>query len=470
VILAPNELIVDNFAGGGGASTGIFQALGRSPDIAVNHNPEAMMMHLANHPDSLHYCEDVWNVDPVEACGGRPVGLLWLSPDCTHFSKAKGGKPVSKRVRGLAWIAVKWAKQVRPKLICLENVEEFREWGPVVDGQPCPDRKGKHFDAFVNALRRMKYDVQFRELRACDYGAPTTRKRLFLIARCDGEPIEWPVKTHGPGLIPFRTAASCIDWTIPTRSIFDRERPLADATLRRIAHGVMKYVVNTKHPYIVPNPPRVPILINTRNGERHGRHGEQAPRVLDIGKPMNTITALGSQGALVTAFLAKHNGIGAKMVVGQSLTEPTHTITGTDQKALVAAQLVKAQVADPLRAGTVYAFLVKFYGSSTTQQQGLEEPLHTITAKERFALVIVDGEEYVITDIGMRMLAPRELYKAQGFPDDYIIGDDPAQGLILPKSAQVRMCGNSVCPPVARAIVEANCDALVASECQEEAA
>jgi site-specific DNA-cytosine methylase len=333
------ELIVDNFAGGGGASTGIKLAIGRDVDVAVNHDEEAVLMHLANHPNTQHYCEDVWNVDPKAACGGQPVGLAWFSPDCKHFSKAKGTKPVSKNVRGLAWLAVKWAKAVKPRIIMLENVEEFVTWGPLgPDQRPCPKRKGQTFARWVSELKRLGYVVSWRELRACDFGAPTIRKRLFLVARCDGKPIQWPKPTHGPGLIPYRTAADCIDWSIPCPSIFDRERPLAENTMRRIARGVMKYVVNAPKPFIVPvthstqsnvhpidEPMRtvttakggelalvVPTLVQTGYGERAG----QAPRALDIGKPLGTIVGNGKH-ALVAAFLAKHNGIGAKQVIGQ---------------------------------------------------------------------------------------------------------------------------------------------------------
>lgn len=493
------EIIVDNFAGGGGASTGIELALGRRVDIAINHDPEAVAMHTANHPETRHFCESVWEVDPSEVTQGRPVGLVWLSPDCKHFSKAKGGKPVEKKIRGLAWVAVRWAAVAKPRVIMLENVEEFITWGPLgKDGRPCPKNKGREFAAFTNALRRHGYAVEWRELRACDYGAPTIRKRLFLIARRDGQPIVWPAPTHGDPkseavkhkrLKPWRTAAECIDWSIPCPSIFERARPLAEATCRRIAKGIMRYVVEAAEPFIV----------NTRNGERAG----QAPRTRSVGEPFWTVTAQGSQHALVapvltehanassprcmpvdeplrticaqtkgghhalvTVFMAKHYG----GVVGHGLHgEPMHTVTSTDHNSLVTSNLIKMRgdnvgqpTDDPLQTisaqGThfaeVRAFLVKYYG--TDQDPRLDEPLHTVTTKDRYGLVTVAGEEYQIADIGMRMLAPRELYRAQGFPEDYIIGDDPAQGLELTKTAQVRMCGNSVSPPVAAAIVLAN--------------
>lgn len=533
--LSLDELIVDNFAGGGGASTGIEQAIGRSPDIAINHDPEAIAMHAINHPSTVHYTEDVWKIDPVEVCKGRPVGLAWFSPDCKHHSKAKGGKPRDDRVRGLAWVAIHWAKAVRPRVICLENVEEFAHWGPLLDdGRPCPMRKGLTFRRWLGCLRNLGYDVDWREMRACDFGAPTTRKRLFLVARCDGQPIVWPDPSHGRGRSPYRTAAECIDWSIPCPSIFERSKPLAENTQRRIATGIMRYVLNNPRPFIVPvthqgdarvhsidepfrtvtgaqrgelalitpfvagidnksskkgdwagdDPLRTitaenrfaivaPTLISTRNGERDG----QEPRARPVEQPFLTVTAQGSQGALVAAFLAKHNGIGDKMVVGQSLGEPTHTITATDQKAIVTSQIVKLKgtsdahinasakpsnaapldtiAAEGTHFAEVRAFLIKFYRDGG-QWAGCDEPMHTISTKDRMGLVTVtiEGEEYAIVDIGMRMLTPRELYRAQGFPEHYII-DATFDGTPLTKTAQVRMCGNSVAPPNARALVEA---------------
>ena len=463
------ELIIDNFAGGGGASTGIEMALGRRVDVAINHDPEAVSMHLANHPETRHYCESVWEVNPREIAAGRPVGLVWLSPDCKHFSKAKGGQPVEKKIRGLAWVALRWAATVQPRVIMLENVEEFVTWGPLAEGpdgkmRPCPKNKGREFNAFTNALRRHGYAVEWRELRACDFGAPTIRKRLFLIARRDGQPISWPTPTHGRPdhpdvragrLKPWRTAAECLDFSLLCPSIFERSRPLADATCRRIAKGIMRYVVNAEEPFIV----------NTRNGERQG----QTPRVRGIHEPAWTITAQGSQGAIVTAFLAKHYG----GVVGYGLQgEPLHTVTSSDHHSLITSNLIKLRNnctgqdnREPLHTITghgehfaeVRAFLIKYYGAD--QDPRLEEPLHTITTRDRFGLVTVAGEDYAIADIGLRMLAPAELYRAQGFPADYIIewGID-ASGARAPltKTAQVRMCGNSVCPPLAAALVRAN--------------
>ena len=259
-----HELVVDLFAGGGGASTGIEQAIGRHVDVAVNHDREAISLHTANHPQTRHFCSDVFEVDPLTVTDGQPVGLLWASPDCKHFSKAKGGKPVSKKIRSLAWVVIKWAKAVQPRVICLENVEEFQTWGPLAaDGRPCPQRKGKTFALWVAQLRNLGYAVEWRELRACDYGAPTIRKRLFLVARRDGQPITWPSPTHAqpdakgkapPGLKPWRTAADCIDWSIPAPSIFNRARPLADATCRRIAKGIVRYVYQAAQPFVAPFP------------------------------------------------------------------------------------------------------------------------------------------------------------------------------------------------------------------------
>lgn len=492
------ELIVDLFAGGGGASTGIERATGRHVDIAINHDPEAVSLHEANHPQTRHFVSDVFEVDPRAVTDGRPVGLLWASPDCKHFSKAKGGKPVSKKVRSLAWVVVKWARLVRPRVIHLENVEEFQTWGPLAhDGRPCPQRKGLTFRRWVRELQREGYAVEWRELRACDYGAPTTRKRLFLIARRDGRPIVWPNPTHGAGLKPYRTAAECIDWTIPAPSIFGRARPLADNTLRRIARGVMRYVVNSTQPFVVRmghtghgdagkahsiSEPlstitskaehllAVPTLVQTGYGERPG----QAPRSLDLHAPLGTVVGGGQKHALVAAFLAKHYG--GNETPGTALDRPVDTITTVDHHALVASSLVKLRgtssavpVDEPLHTvsaqgqhhAEVRALLIKFYG--TDQDPRLDTPLHTITTKDRFGLVVVKGEVYEIADIGMRMLDPRELYRAQGFPESYAI-DRGADGRPLSKAAQVRMCGNSVCPPIAEALVKANYAELVNME------
>jgi len=424
-----NEIIVDNFAGGGGASTGIELALGRSPNIAVNHDPEALCMHEANHPETMHLCGDVWDVDPVAVCGGRPVGLGWFSPDCKHFSKAKGKSVArSKKIRGLAWVVIRWARAVRPRVIILENVEEFQTWGPLDEnGIPDPAKKGLTFRRWLGELKACGYEVELRELRACDYGAPTTRKRLFVIARCDGQPIVWPAATHGPALAPYRTAAECIDWSLPCPSIFDRARPLADNTMRRIARGIQRFVTGEAPPFIVGDAAHA--LVQTGYGERPG----QTPRALDLGKPMGTIVAGGAKQALVAAFLAKHYG--GNETPGSSLEKPFDTITCKDHHGLVAA------------------FLTKYYGES--HGQAVDTPLHTVTTLPRFGLVTVRGERYRIVDIGMRMLTPRELFRGQGFPDTYVI-DPVFRGKRMTATAQVRMCGNSVSPVVARALVAAN--------------
>lgn len=562
--IGPHELIIDNFAGGG-ASLGIGLALGRSPDIAINHDAEAIAMHAANHPETKHYCEDVWDVDPVEACDGRPVGLAWFSPDCKHFSKAKGGKPVSKKIRGLAWVTIRWAKAVKPRVIILENVEEFKDWGPVLpDGRPCPQRKGQTFQRWKAQLQNLGYKVDHREMRASDYGTPTIRKRLFLVARSDGLAICWPEPTHGDPrkivqdlfsvhLKPWRTAAECIDWSLPCPSIFERERPLAENTLRRIAAGIRRFVIEANEPFIVnlthhggdrvepvDEPFRtvtganrgekalvVPCIStyygNKRPDEVRGvamdnplptqttenRHALLSAVLVGTGgpaysakprptvQPMNTMTTE-SRAALVTAFLAKHY----TGVIGSDLVEPIGTVTAVDHHSLVTAHIqrdfgasVGHPACDPLGTVTgggggkstvvtshllklygtckdgqpvtepaptiraegthlaeVRAFLIKYFG--TDQYPKLDEPLHTITSKDRFGLVTIRGEDYVIADIGLRMLTPAELYRAQGFPDSYQIAPEIG-GKRLSKTAQVRMCGNSVCPPIASAVARA---------------
>lgn len=677
------ELVIDLFAGGGGASTGIEQAIGRHVDIAINHDPEAVALHQANHPQTLHYVSDVFEVDPVAVCDGQPVGMLWASPDCKHFSKAKGGKPVSKKIRGLAWVVIKWAKLVRPRVIFLENVEEFQTWGPLgADNRPCPLKKGRTFKRWKTSLENLGYKVDFREDRASDLGTPTIRKRLFLVARCDGHPIVFPTATHGAPdslpvkqkkLKPFRTAAECIQWHIPAPSIFERTRPLAEATNRRIAKGIMRYVVNAANPFIVPLTHQggdrieditkpfntvtganrgekalvMPTLVQTGYGEREG----QAPRALDLHKPLGTVVA-GQKHALVTAFLNEHANASSQRVmpidepmrtqmaevkgghfglvaaslvkhytgvVGSDMADPLGTVTCVDHHSLLTATMIGAggpeyggkpksmedpvgtlttenhraivtavlagvggraaqsrprgleeptatatskadaalitanlvhmghgegdgskrwshgvrDISDPLNTVTssgmpaalvtsvlvntanskttgrgpnawetetplrtvtssggqalvtsnliklrgtskegqsvdeplhtisaqgthhaeVRAFLVKYYG--TDQDPQLGEPLHTVTTKDRFGLVTVHGQQYQIVDIGLRMLTPRELFRAQGFDDSYQI-ERGGDGRVLTKTAQVRMCGNSVCPPMARAYVAAN--------------
>lgn len=444
-----NELIVDSFAGGGGASLGIELALGRSPDIAINHDAEAIALHAANHPHTRHYREDVWKVDPRDATGGRPVGLMWASPDCTHHSKAKGGKPVSNKRRGLAWAVTRWAQAVQPRVIALENVEEFQTWGPIRrDTQrPCPERKGQTFRAWVRKLERLGYDVQWRRLRASDFGAPTTRERLFLIARCDGQPIVWPTATHGKltGL-PVRTAGECIEWDVPTRSLFDRPRPLSPNTLRRIANGLRRYVIEADRPYLVGDAAH--FITEHANAS--------SPRSWSADEPLRTVCAnvKGGHFALVSAFLAKHyTERRPNEVMAASLFDPMPTVTAIDHHALVTAHLGSEQ------PESVRSYLVAYYGAEK-DGGSLFAPMRTVTTKDRYGLVTVHGQPYVITDIRMRMLTARELFRAQGFPDRYEIrvGRDPESGSPVPitSTAAKRMAGNSVVPQLAAAIVRAN--------------
>ena len=484
-------------------------ALGRHPDYAINHSVEALAIHAANHPTTHHLSKSIWAVDPIEVIGHRPIGLLWASPDCRSFSKAKNGKPRSKRVRDLAWAVVRWLRQTRSATFILENVEEFAQWGPLtIDGKPCPERLGQTYNAWKNEIKRLGYKIEERELRACDWGAPTIRKRLFVIGRRDGKPIVWPKPTHGDpqseavkaGLLrPWRTAAEIIDWSIPTPSIFDSteeikrkygvraRRPLADATLRRIARGVKKYIIDAKEPYIAPVGPDGQLgaaaLAQTGYGERPG----QAPRALDIMAPIGTQVAGGAKHGLVAAFLAQAN-LG---MVGHSMTEPVSTLTtkGSHQQVIAAHLLTlrgsdrrDAPVTEPLRtvsaggqhAGVVAAFMMKYYGTAVGFP--LSEPMHTDTTKDRFGLVTVEinGEPYVITDIGFRMLTPRERFLAQGFPEDYEIerGVLPdGRTIELSGEAQGRLCGNSVCPPLAAALVRANVPHLaVCSDVAEDRA
>ncbi len=443
-------LIIDNFAGGGGASTGIEMALGRPVDIAVNHDARALEMHRANHPHTMHLCEGVFAVKPAAVCAGRPVDLAWFSPDCRHFSKAKGGRPADKKVRGLAWVAVRWAREVRPAVIVLENVEEFQTWGPLgPDGRPDARRRGLTFRRFIGNLRGLGYTVDWRELVAADYGAPTTRKRLFLIARCDGRAIVWPEPTHGAVETtdlfghrrPWRTAAECIDWSLPCPSIFERTRPLADATLRRIAQGIRRFVIESPQPFICG-------IDNKSSGP-----GSVWPTL----SPLTTITTENRHAVVVPSIVKNYGG-----VVGHPVDRPLGTVTTVDHHALCAAFLSKfynTTVGSDLRApvptvtstgqhlAEVRAFLVKYYGTGGGQR--MTEPMATITTKDRLGLVTVLGEQYQIADIGLRMLQPHELFLAQGFPAEY--------RLVGTKTDQVRLCGNSVSPPVAEAIIRANC-------------
>lgn len=496
-----DELIVDNFAGGGGASLGIEWALGRSPDIAINHDAEAIAMHSVNHPETRHYCEDVWKVDPAEACRGRPVGLAWFSPDCKHFSKAKGRKPVDKRIRGLAWVVVRWAKAVRPRVIMLENVEEFEAWGPLLeDGLPCPVRKGFTFRRWWKMLENLGYHIEARQLVAADYGAATTRNRLFIVARRDGLPIIWPEKSDAFRVEGRRTAADCIIWQLPTYSIFltkdegrryGVKRPLAENTERRIARGLQKFVIDDPEPFIVPithagdarvHPVSDPLrtITSAKRGEfsliapymvpRYGERAGQEPRALSVERPMPTIVPTKNGGQLVAAFLAKHYG--GHETPGQALPRSLDTITARDHNALVASSIVKLkgtsqhgqQLDLPLHTiqasgnhyAEVRAFLLGYYSGERSGGQGsrCNAPAPTLSTHDRLGLVTVQGEPYVVADIGMRMLHPRELFRAQGFHDGYVI-DLEIDGKPITKEAQVRMVGNSVCPPIAAALARA---------------
>lgn len=636
------EIIVDNFAGGGGASTGIEMAIGRSVDIAINHDPNAVAMHTTNHPDTLHYCESVYEVRPKVATAGRRVGLAWFSPDCRHFSKAKGAKPVEKSIRGLAWIVLRWALDVDPRVMMLENVEEFKTWGPLLAAEmrPDPERVGETFQAFVGMLttgipanhpalaecceflnisldsedaarlvKGLSYDLDYRELRASDLGTPTIRKRFFMVMRRDGQPIVWPEATHGDPkspavlagkLAPWRTAAECIDWSIPAPSIFGRKKPLAKNTLRRIARGIQRFVIDSAEPFIVkcnhtttkgqydcfrgqelgaplqtitkklgyalavptlapfmagnggseyqakPRPldkpahtilkesracvvapviarqfgasighradvPNAtitaggggksqlvtPTLIQMGYGERPG----QEPRVLQLDKPLGTVTAGGNKFATVSAFLAKHYG-GNYTGPGVGLDEPTHAVTTVDHHAVVAAHLMVnntghpgGSVESPAHTVTtgnhhavVASHLVKLRGTCRDGQL-TDAPMPTITAggqhvgevettlavehydeqraqqvlaflqeycgEDSTGLVEIAGVTYRIVDIGMRMLQPHELYRAQGFPEWYIIDQD-YHGVKYAKDKQIARCGNAVPPPFAEALVRAN--------------
>jgi DNA (cytosine-5)-methyltransferase 1 len=604
-----SELIIDNFAGGGGTSEGLEQAFGRPVDIAINHDPEALAMHALNHPKTLHLCESVWTVNPIKVTRDQPVGLVWLSPDCKHFSKAKGGTPVAKHIRGLAWVGMRWAALTKPRVIMLENVEEFQEWGPLIVGsdghaRPDPAKKGRTFESFIRQLRGHGYDVDWRELRACDQGAPTIRKRLFLVARRDGLPIVWPEQTHAEPasrivlagkLQPYRTAAECIDFSIQAQSIFDRKKPLAENTERRVAKGLWRHVLTSAKPFIVgaggpsysgkpasvdqpfgtlttenhravAQPVLAPFIsehanastqrnmpidepIRTICGEVKGGHFSVVAPTLaplrgtsdghmgghDVKQPLSTVSAGGTHHALVQAyFMTKFRANS----VGHGLREPMHTITansfvkrpgGSVPMGIVAASFmeqanggfydgdgrpVDAPISTITAAGSnqrlITAYCVKYY-SSGGQWQGLEEPMHTLPTKARMGLVqtiqisadclapehlararqcaallhrylpeyfpepadLVLIGEWVLVDITLRMLKPPELYRAQGFPEHYIISHIPdpailfkdgiqaADPLTVPRiplsaTAQVRMCGNSVSPYQAKALALAN--------------
>ena len=514
------ELIVDNFAGGGGASTGIELATGYSVDIAINHDPEAIRMHKANHPNTKHYCENVWAVDPVKACGGHPVALAWFSPDCKHFSKAKGGKPKDKNIRGLAWVACRWAGLVRPRVIMLENVEEFKTWGPLGRRHhPIKSKQGETFRKFVQQLTDLGYEVQFLELIAADYGAPTMRKRFFMIARCDGKPIVWPEPTHAPaeseavkaGLLkPYVGAYTQLDFSLPCPSIFDSSeeikekygiravRPLAPKTMERIARGLKKFVLDNPEPFIVPigygerkgQAPRVhdiekPLPTIVGSGKHYlcepymvqiGQTGFTSDRSKDVRDPLTTIVSKNEHCLISPTLIQYHSETAQGEVRGQTIKDPIMTVDGSNRYGLVTSFLSKfyksgtgQDLREPLHTittsaghfGEVRAFLIKYYGGGTGQD--IKKPLDTITSRDRFGLVTINGTDYQIVDIGLRMLEPRELYGCQGFPKDYIIDHDYT-GKTYPRSEQVRRCGNAVCPPIPAALVRANLPELCVAE------
>jgi DNA (cytosine-5)-methyltransferase 1 len=610
-----DEIVVDFFCGGGGAGTGLEMGLGRAVNVAKNHSPQAISMHTVNHPGAVHYTTDVFEGDPDTECAGKAVGWFHMSPDCTHHSQAAGGQPRKREIRNLSWIGLKWAGKKKPRVISLENVKQILQWGPLIAKRdkatgrvvklgggvaapgevvpvhqqflvPDPKRRGQTWAVFVAELQRLGYVVEWRVIKACDFGAPTSRERLFMIARCDGQPIVWPEPTHAKhptkGQKKWRTAAECIDWTIPSKSIFDRAKPLAPATLRRIAKGMKKFVIDAADPFIVPianwsgesvqsahdplrtvtswprggsfamaspiiapathqgsdriNDPREPlptvtcanrgeltlispVLVGAGGPEYSGKPvavdqpagtlmtqnhraiaaahlvkfrfsdegkalDEPLPTITSGGNyqrpagaahamgvstalmaqmnggfnttaaksiedPMTTVTNTGSQQQLVTANLATLR----KNCVGRAMDEPVPTMTaGAEHHALVEYTLSQEHEEGALR---VAAFLISYYG--TENVSGAGEPAPTITTKDRLGLVTVTikGTPYVIVDICLRMLQPSELYKAQGFPDDYIISHG-ADGKPFTKTQQVHMCGNSVSPPPMAALAKAN--------------
>lgn len=434
------DLIIDCFAGGGGASKGIEMALNRDIDIAVNHDPEAIRIHKVNHPNTLHLTEDIFKVDLQKKVAGRHVALMWASPDCTSHSKAKGGQPRKKGLRILPWAVYKHAKLILPDVIIMENVEEIQQWGPLDEsGRPIKSRAGEDYNKFMDAMKSLGYAVESRELVAADYGAPTTRKRWYAVLRRDGKDIVWPKATHSktgdPGTEPWLECGDYMDWSDLGNSIFTRKRPLADATMRRIANGYRKYVVENDKPYIVDNKDAVAFLI-----QYHGETKAGDSRGQLLTEPIKTIDTSNRYG-LVTAFISKFYKSGT----GQSCAEPLHTITTS-----------------PGHFGLISAFLIKYYGTGCGQT--LDAPLATITTKDRFGLVNVvteiDGEKYILKDIFLRMLkAEPELKRMQGFPADYVITHD-AEGKRYPIKEQVARIGNSVVPVMAQVLVAANCSYL----------
>lgn len=562
------ELVVDNFAGGGGASTGMELALGYPVDIAVNHDADAIAMHKVNHPYTRHFQEDVFAIDPERVTGGRAVGIAWFSPDCKHFSRAKGGKPVDKKIRGLSWVVLRWAmSSVAPRVIFMENVPEIKTWCPLIeiDGQmrPDPAREGETFNGFVAMLTGgiekehpafleaceflkiepdseegdrlaagLGYAVSWKEMKACDYGAPTIRNRFYLIARRDGQPIVFPEPTHGKGRKPYRTAAECIDWSLPCPSIFGRKKELAENTLRRIARGLDKFVLRNASPYImcnntnnVPHGVNEPLPTQTTGNRNylcapsliqyHSEQGKGEVRGQELNKPIMTIDG-SPRYAMSACYLTKY--FGGERQAGASLSEPAPTVTAIDHSAIIAVHLTSRHgngqdgrgkmVDEPTPTLTaechehvVAANLLHYYGGADHASR-VDNPLPTVTtlprhyvvktylqkmgaaqdfgnwacvrellnkyagysiAADEILIMEIDGERYFISDIGMRMLKARELMLAQGFPPDYIIDIESHIGKRYSEAKQIARMGNAVCPPVAEALVRANC-AEIASQ------
>lgn len=527
------ELVVDNFAGGGGASTGMELALGYPVDIAVNHDADAIAMHKVNHPYTRHFQEDVFAIDPERVTGGRAVGIAWFSPDCKHFSRAKGGKPVDKKIRGLSWVVLRWAmSSVAPRVIFMENVPEIKTWCPLIeiDGQmrPDPAREGETFNGFVAMLTGgiekehpafleaceflkiepdsedgdrlaagLGYAVSWKEMKACDYGAPTIRNRFYLIARRDGQPIVFPEPTHGKGRKPYRTAAECIDWSLPCPSIFGRKKELAENTLRRIARGLDKFVLRNASPYImcnntnnVPHGVNEPLPTQTTGNRNylcapsliqyHSEQGKGEVRGQELNKPIMTIDG-SPRYAMSACYLTKYF-VGERQA-GASLSEPAPTVTAIDHSALAEANLLHyyggadhaSRVDNPLPTVTTLPrhYVVKTYlqkmdaaqdfGNWTCVRELLNKYAGYSIAADEILIMEIDGERYFISDIGMRMLKARELMLAQGFPPDYIIDIESHIGKRYSEAKQIARMGNAVCPPVAEALVRANC-AEIASQ------
>ncbi len=495
--------VVDVFAGGGGSSEGIRQALGREVDMAIDADAKVLSMHSVNHPGSRHIVSDVSAVEPAGIAGPGRIGLAWFSPPCTDHSRAKGGKritPEQEKRRELAWTVERWAREARPDVIMLENVMEFRHWGPLVDGIPDKARMGETFRYWWEKLRAAGYDrIEMREVKAADLGVPTVRSRLIIIARRDGRPIVWPEATHGPGrALPWRTAAECIDWDVPCHSIFlTREegrkvgvkRPLVPKTMDRIAMGLERYVLNNGSPFIAPvthsgDPRRVHSVDDPLRTVTTAKRGEFAlvmPRLAWMAQhnsgvtghgcdePFSTLTGKGSHQNLVLCHLDRQFGTETH----GSLEEPAPTVvaSGQGKTALVASFIshyhhsntnggngslrrpLNTVLANGQHKALVQGFLMKLYGKRGSAD--LFEPSPTAAGRSKLGIVTVDSVNYVLVDIAMRMLTPRELFRAQGFPEDYRIAfganDEP-----ITKEVQILACGNSVCPPLARALVEAN--------------